>query len=110
MARVFIATSLPLVKVIYTVDQSVGPGCSNEKRDVMVVQFFLRAASKSGGGLPAIQPPGQTPLTVDGAIHEKTLTIVHLNVGYAKRFGAERHSRIDQDSDFPAALRSALFV
>ena len=147
MARVFVATSLPLVKVIYTVDQSVGPGCPNEKRDVMLVQFFLRAASKPGGGLPAIQPPGQTPLTVDGiygpktaayikhyqtvggsaayvdgkvspiqggstigAIHEKTLTIVHLNVGYAKRFGAERHSRIDQDSDFPAALRSALFV
>jgi peptidoglycan hydrolase-like protein with peptidoglycan-binding domain len=135
------------VRVLYTVDQTVGTGCANEKRDVMLVQFFLRSASKPGGGLPAIQPPGETMLAVDGifgpktaayikhyqmagggaayadgkvspiqggstigAIHEKTLTIVHLNVGYAKRFGAERHSRIDQDSDVPAALRSALFV
>ena len=147
MARVYVATSFPIVKVIYSVDQTVGPGCPNEKRDVLLVQFFLRAASKPGGGLPGIQPPGATALTVDGifgpktaayikhyqtaggsaayvdgkvspiqggstvgAIHEKTLTIVHLNGGYAKRFGTERHARIDQDSDFPLALRSALFL
>jgi hypothetical protein len=147
MARVYVATSLPLVNVLYTTDQAVGPGCPNEKRDVMLVQFFLRAASKPGGGLPAILPPGQQALKVDGVfgpktaahikhyqtagggaavvdgkvspiqggstigpVHEKTLTIVHLNVGYAKRFGANSHSRIDQDPDFPIALRPGLFV
>jgi len=147
MPRVFVATSLPTIKVFYSVEQAVGPGCPNERRDVMLVQFFLRAASKPAGGLPAVQPPGQAALTVDGvfgpktaayikhyqtvggsaayadgkvspvqggsvvgAIHEKYLTIAHLNVGYAKRFGADRHSRIDQDPDFPASLRGALFV
>lgn len=146
MARVYVAASLAFIKVLYSVDQAVGPGCPNEKRDVMLVQFLLRSAAKSAGGLPAVQPPGQAPLVVDGifgpktaayikhyqtvggsaaypdgkvsplqgspvgAVHEKYLTIVHLNGGYAKRFGVDRHSRLDQDVEFPAGLRSALFV
>lgn len=147
MPRIYVVTSLPMIKVLHSVDQAVGPGCPNERRDVMLVQFFLRAATKPAGGLPAVQPPGQAALTVDGifgpktaayikhyqvtggsaayadgkvspvqggsavgAIHEKYLTIVHLNVGYAKRFGIDRHLRIDQDPDFPAGLRGALFV
>jgi len=147
MPRVYVVTSMPMVKVLFSVDQAVGPGCPNERRDVLLVQFFLRAATKPAGGLPPVQPPGQSVLMIDGifgpktaayikhyqviggsaayadgkvspiqggsavgAIHEKYLTIVHLNVGYAKRFGTDRHLRIDQDPDFPASLRGTLFV
>ena len=147
MARVYVATSIPVIKVLYSVDQAVGPGCPNERRDVELVQFFLNAVSKPGGGLPGIQPAGETPLNVDGifgpktaayiknyqaagagqayvdgkvspiqggsvvgAIHEKTLTIAHLNAGYAKRFGTERHLRLDLEPGFPSHLRSGLFV
>ena len=147
MARVYVSTSVPTIKVLYSVDQAVGPGCPNERKDVALVQFFLNGVSKPGGGLPGIQPPGETALKVDGifgqktaayikhdqnagagaavadgkvspiqrgsivgAVHEKGLTIAHLNVGYAKRFGTERHLRIDQELGFPADLRSALFI
>ncbi|MCG3189201.1 MAG: hypothetical protein LKCHEGNO_01487 [Burkholderiaceae bacterium] len=54
MPRVYVVTSSPVIKVLHSVDQAVGPGCPNERRDVMLVQFFLRAASKPAGGLPAV--------------------------------------------------------
>jgi peptidoglycan hydrolase-like protein with peptidoglycan-binding domain len=147
MARVFVSTSIPTIKVLYSVDRDVGPGCTNDKRDVELVQFFLKAASKPGGGLPGIQPPGATPIKIDGvfgpktaayikhyqaagegaavvdgkvspvqggsvvgSVHGKPLTIAHLNAGYAKRFGTDKHLRIDTDPDFPVSLRAAIFL
>ncbi|NCC39870.1 MAG: hypothetical protein EOM21_10555 [Gammaproteobacteria bacterium] len=149
MARVYVFTLAvtPSMKVLYSVDHEVGPGCRNERQDVLLVQFFLFSAAQPGGGLQPIQPPGQQPIKIDGiygpqtaayikyyqqasggravidgkispvqggsdigAIHGKALTISHLNGSYAKRFGVERHFRLDMDVHFPAALKSALFI
>lgn len=74
MARVYIYTLAgnPPMKVIYSVDHDVGPGCRNDRQDVLLVQFFLYSASKAGGGLQAIQPAGAKPLKIDGIYGPQT--------------------------------------
>jgi hypothetical protein len=138
------------MKVLFSVDRTVGSGAHNDRRDVELVQFLLRAASRSVGGLPGVSPAGYGPIKIDGlcgpqtiayirhyqtgtqalvspslvdgkvspirngslvgSIHGKVLAIAHLNGSYAKRYGAERHLRMDRDPEFPRSLREALYT
>lgn len=52
------------------------------------------------------KPPGQNM----GPLHGRVYAIIRLNASYGTIFGIDRHSAIDKDSDFPAALRLKLFV
>jgi hypothetical protein len=52
------------------------------------------------------RPPGQNV----GPLHGRVYAIIRLNTLYAESFGIDRHSAIDKDLDFPAALRPKLFV
>ena len=45
-----------------------------------------------------------------GPLHGRVYAIIRLNTLYAESFGIDRHSAIDKDLDFPAALRPKLFV
>ena len=71
MARVFLIKK-PM-KVLYSVEQSVGQGCANRRDDVYLVQFFLRAAMEpspeTGTGFI---PPGQQPIAIDGSFGPQT--------------------------------------
>jgi hypothetical protein len=45
-----------------------------------------------------------------GPLHGRFYAIIRLNAAYASSFGIDRHSAIDKDLDFPAALRPKFFV
>jgi hypothetical protein len=52
------------------------------------------------------RPPGQN----FGPLHDRVYAIIRLNTLYAESFGIDRHSAIDKDRDFPAAVRPKLFT
>lgn len=74
MARAYhLLSKNPTVTMAYTVDQAVGPGCPNQRNDVLLVQHLLRLAWADGGGSKGYRPPGETqPLAVDGIYGPKT--------------------------------------
>jgi hypothetical protein len=73
---------------MYSVDQPVGNGGVNRRDDVLLVQFFLRVAQeedKASGG-DRFQPPGERPITIDGAFGRQT-------ANYIKFFQEESNRR-----------------
>lgn len=74
MPRVFLFNDANM-KVVYSVDQSVGQGGSNRKDDVMLVQFFLRVAMEVRLG-KGFNPPGERPITIDGSFGKQTNTYI----------------------------------
>ena len=71
MARVYL-TGSTTQKVLYTVDQTVGPGGPNKRDDVLLVQLFLRVLTEEGGSEAPYRPPGRRPLAIDGLCGDDT--------------------------------------
>jgi hypothetical protein len=68
VARVFLHDNL---RVFYAVDGSVGTGCINGRRDVLLVQYFLRVAMEPSYD-PGFVPPGEQPIEIDGICGSQT--------------------------------------
>ena len=64
MARVYL-TNQNGFPIVYTVDQAVGPGCTNQRDDVLLVQFFLKVISESPNNAD-LKPAGRDPMVCDG--------------------------------------------
>lgn len=78
MPRVYIVKSAdPKIKVAYTVDQAVGPGCPNRREDVLLVQHLLRIAWNDVPNSKGFRPPGETqPLKADGIFGPTTARFI----------------------------------
>lgn len=63
MARVYITDNK--IRVLYTVTNAVGQGCPNNRDDVLLVQFFLKAISEAPDRV-GYAPPGYGPMRCDG--------------------------------------------
>lgn len=90
MARVFFINK-PM-KVIYSVEQSVGQGCANRRDDVYLVQFFLRIAMEPAPetGVGFI-PPGQKPIVIDGSFGPQTNAYIRFFEKEVKRLNPSAH-------------------
>lgn len=89
MARVLV-TGNALQKVLYTIDESVGPGCANHHDDVLLVQFLLRIQMEEGGSEPPYRPPGRSFIRADGSCGEETLAYIrYFQEEAMRRFPAE---------------------
>lgn len=74
MARVYLlADTAAIVKLIYTIDKAVGPGCPNVRDDVALVQFFLRAVMED---VKEYQIPAGPPLSIDGDCGPQTILYI----------------------------------
>ena len=60
----------------FVIDQAVGAGLPNVPQDVLLVQFFLRIASETASGLAGFNPPGESPLAIDGSFGQQTKTYI----------------------------------
>jgi hypothetical protein len=78
MARVYLVSNHSRLKLSYTVDAAVGPGCPNRRDDVLLVQFLLRVAMEDIPGRPGsgYRPPGQAPIAIDGLYGPMTLAYI----------------------------------
>lgn len=80
MARTLVLTKpAKLASVAYVVDNAVGAGCPNQREDVLLVQFFLRALgpkAASGTTDQFYQPPGTPPLAIDGVCGQRTAAAI----------------------------------
>jgi hypothetical protein len=77
------------VSVAYTVDASVGPGATNARADVLLVQHLLRVAWNDVPTSKGFRPPGETqPLTVDGLFGTTTARFIKFFQEEAARRGA----------------------
>ena len=52
--------------LLYLIEHPVGLGCTNQRNDVLLVQFFLKVASE-GPDRTSYAPPGRAAITCDGA-------------------------------------------
>ncbi len=75
MARMWL-TGVPVQKLLYTVDQTVGRGGGNRTDDVLLVQLFLRVLMEEGGSEAPYRPPGRRPLAIDGVCGPETLAYI----------------------------------
>lgn len=73
MPRVFLFNEA--MQVVYSVDQTVGQGAANLREDVLLVQFFLRVLMEDRNG-ESFRPPGERPITIDGAFGKQTNTYI----------------------------------
>lgn len=62
-----------MIKLMYTVDQAVGPGCPNQRDDVALVQFFVRADMEDSKDY---QIPAGPPLSIDGICGPRTILYI----------------------------------
>jgi len=99
MPRVYqIKSSTPQFKVAYTIDQAVGPGCPNQRDDVLLVQHLLRIAWNSAPASPGFRPPEhKQPLIADGAFGPTTARFIKFFQEEAIRRGAPcaKDGRVD---------------
>lgn len=84
MARVYL-TGKSEQKVLYTPDETVGPGGPNRHDDVLLVQLFLRVQMESGGVEAPYRPPGRQPLAIDGVCGGDTLAYIRFYQEEARR-------------------------
>jgi hypothetical protein len=87
MARVLLLRNQPYDKV-YVVDRSVGPGGTNVRGDVLLVQYFLRVAMENGKASKGFVPPGEKPITIDGQCGGQTNRYIKFFQEEARRRGA----------------------
>ena len=80
MARTLVLTEPgKLASVAYVVDDAVGAGRRNQRDDVLLVQFFLRALGTkpvSGTTDQFYQPPGAPPVAIDGVCGQRTIAAI----------------------------------
>lgn len=80
MARTLVLTKpAKLGSVAYVVDGAVGAGCRNQRDDVLLVQFFLRALgpkAASGTKDQFYQSPGSPALAIDGFCGQRTIAAI----------------------------------
>jgi hypothetical protein len=90
MARVYLFTNPNRMKLVYSVDQPVGPGCPNRRDDVLLVQFLLRVAMEDNPPKNVgYRPPDERPITVDGLFGRQT-------AAYIRYFQEEDGRRVQQ--------------
>jgi hypothetical protein len=87
------------VRQVYFIDSAVGQGRPNNRNDVMLVQFFLKAISKrtdieTG---ESYQPPNQRDIQVDGACGPTTIAFIRHFQGVIDRMAKSPSLRPWQD-------------
>jgi peptidoglycan hydrolase-like protein with peptidoglycan-binding domain len=89
MPRVMQLRNAGKMTLAYTVDHAVGPGCSNQRPDVLLVQHLLRLAWNDVPSSKGFRPPGEAkPLGVDGLYGPTTQRFIKFFQEEAKRRGA----------------------
>ena len=89
MPRVMQIKNSGTVTLAYTVDSAVGPGCPNQRPEVLLVQHLLRLAWNDVPTSRGFRPPGETkPLNVDGLYGPTTQRFIKFFQEEAKRRGA----------------------
>jgi hypothetical protein len=86
------------VTMAYCVSAPVGPGCTNRRDDVLLVQHLLRLAWRTTPTAAGFRPPGETePLKTDGMFGPKTGKFISFFQEEAVRHGAKvkQDGRVD---------------
>lgn len=116
MARVYVLQQpTPLLAQLYVVDRGVGDGLPNQRDDVLLVQFFLRALMPPKGSYAdqeVHQPAGQTPLAIDGVWGPQTRAYVKaFQTQFNEALGSEIQPqfRLRQDGAVNALEGSSVF-
>lgn len=88
MAFVLLVKNPTRLKLVYTVEKAVGPGCPNIRDDVLLVQLLLRGIMDDVPGRPnsGFKPPGEKPIQIDGRFGPQTKA-------YLKFYEAEENRR-----------------
>ena len=72
MARVYLVNH-GVLQIAYSIDNTVGSGCVNNRDDVLLVQFFLGVNSQADS---TYVPPGEAPLRIDGICGSHTVKYI----------------------------------
>lgn len=86
-------TGLQVQPVMISTDNSVGKGCTNQRNDVLLVQFMMRVVNESPANSNWWQKKEKRPLTIDGTCGEVTQSFIRLMQGQVG--GVTEDGRID---------------
>ena len=99
------------VRQVYYIDGAVGQGRANKRDDVMLVQFFLKAASKRIETVTgeSYQPRGQPEIQVDGVCGATTIAFIRHFQGITDRLAQNAQLRPWQDGAVDAVPQGVMF-